>query len=93
MTVRFGARLHAAMDKFGPLCVGIDPHPSLLAAWGLPDDAVGLRRFSETVVDALAGRVAAVAISVDTGLPGKANTAGPDCDTPNHIGLPGRCAM
>jgi orotidine-5'-phosphate decarboxylase len=58
--VRFGARLHAAMEKFGPLCVGIDPHPSLLAAWGLPDDVTGLRRFSETVVEALAGRVAAV---------------------------------
>jgi orotidine-5'-phosphate decarboxylase len=48
------------MEKFGPLCVGIDPHPSLLAAWGLPDDASGLRTFSETVVQALAGRVAAV---------------------------------
>ena len=30
----FGARLEAAMDAHGPLCVGIDPHPALLAAWG-----------------------------------------------------------
>jgi orotidine-5'-phosphate decarboxylase len=59
-TGRFGVRLHAAMEKFGPLCVGIDPHPSLLAAWGLPDDPTGLRRFSETVVEAVSGRVAAV---------------------------------
>jgi orotidine-5'-phosphate decarboxylase len=57
---QFGARLRAAMDEHGPLCVGIDPHPSLLHAWGLPDDASGLRRFSETVVSALSGRVAAI---------------------------------
>lgn len=56
----FGSRLRAAMDGHGPLCVGIDPHPSLLHAWGLTDDAAGLRRFSETVVSALSGRVAAI---------------------------------
>lgn len=56
----FGARLAAAMDRFGPVCVGIDPHPALLAAWGLPDDAEGLRRFALTVVEALAGEVAAL---------------------------------
>lgn len=56
----FGARLAAAMDGFGPLCVGIDPHPGLLAAWGLDDDPAGLRRFALTVLDALVGEVAAV---------------------------------
>ncbi len=56
----FGARLAAAMDDHGPLCVGIDPHPALLAAWGLPDDAHGLADFARTVLDAVAGRVAAV---------------------------------
>jgi orotidine-5'-phosphate decarboxylase len=55
---RFGARLRAAMDERGPLCVGIDPHPSLLSAWGLPDNASGLEQFSRTVVEALADRVA-----------------------------------
>jgi orotidine-5'-phosphate decarboxylase len=55
---RFGARLRAALDERGPLCVGIDPHPSLLTAWGLPDSADGLDKFSRTVVDALADRVA-----------------------------------
>lgn len=55
----FGARLAAAMDEHGPLCVGIDPHASLLHAWGLPDDVSGLREFSLRVVDALGGRVAA----------------------------------
>ena len=38
----FGARLAAAMDERGPLCVGIDPHRELLEAWGLGDDAAGL---------------------------------------------------
>ena len=41
---RFGARLRAAMDKYGPLCIGIDPHPSLLASWDLPDDPSGLEQ-------------------------------------------------
>ncbi|MBO9556141.1 orotidine-5'-phosphate decarboxylase [Cellulomonas sp.] len=56
----FGARLADAMDAHGPLCVGIDPHPGLLAAWDLADDAAGLRRFALTVLDAVGGRVAAV---------------------------------
>ncbi|MFH8500475.1 orotidine-5'-phosphate decarboxylase [Streptomyces coeruleorubidus] len=54
----FGARLRHAMDERGPLCVGIDPHASLLAEWGLNDDVAGLERFSRTVVEALADRVA-----------------------------------
>jgi orotidine-5'-phosphate decarboxylase len=54
----FGARLRAALDSRGPLCVGIDPHGTLLRAWGLGDDAAGLERFSRTVVEALADRVA-----------------------------------
>ena len=54
----FGARLHAATAARGPLCVGIDPHPGLLARWGLTDDVAGLERFSLTVVEAIADRVA-----------------------------------
>jgi orotidine-5'-phosphate decarboxylase len=54
----FGTRLQTAVDARGPLCVGIDPHPGLLTAWGLPVDAGGLERFSLTVVEALADRVA-----------------------------------
>ncbi len=46
------------MQARGPLCVGIDPHPGLLRAWGLPDDAHGLERFALTCVEALAGEVA-----------------------------------
>jgi orotidine-5'-phosphate decarboxylase len=54
----FGARLRTAMDQRGPLCVGIDPHPELLARWGLPDDVSGLERFAGTVVESLGQRVA-----------------------------------
>ncbi len=46
------------MAARGPLCVGIDPHPGLLHAWGLDDDAGGLERFSLTVLEAV-GEVAA----------------------------------
>ncbi|KUL35151.1 Orotidine 5'-phosphate decarboxylase [Streptomyces sp. NRRL F-4489] len=54
----FGARLRRAMDARGPLCVGIDPHASLLADWGLNDDVAGLARFTRTVVEALGEQVA-----------------------------------
>ncbi|MER7396570.1 orotidine-5'-phosphate decarboxylase [Streptomyces sp. NPDC000151] len=54
----FGARLRRAMDTRGPLCVGIDPHASLLADWGLNDDVAGLARFTRTVVEALGETVA-----------------------------------
>ncbi|MGW0469114.1 orotidine-5'-phosphate decarboxylase [Streptomyces sp. NPDC003027] len=50
--------MRAAMDRRGPLCVGIDPHAALLSSWGLSDDVTGLERFSRTVVEALADQVA-----------------------------------
>lgn len=56
----FGSRLGRAMAERGPLCVGIDPHPALLAAWGLNDDAAGLERFSLTVLEAVGSFAAAV---------------------------------
>ncbi|MFD1213412.1 orotidine-5'-phosphate decarboxylase, partial [Arthrobacter sp. GCM10027362] len=56
----FGQRLRAAMRSRGQLCVGIDPHPGLLAAWGLADDAAGLERFSLTVLEAVGEQVAAL---------------------------------
>lgn len=54
----FGRRLAAAVAERGPLCVGIDPHRSLLIDWGAGDDLSGLRTFTDTVVEALAGTVA-----------------------------------
>ncbi len=56
----FGERLDAAVHSRGALCVGIDPHASLLAAWGLPDSADGLERFALCCVSAFAAEVALV---------------------------------
>ena len=53
----FGGRLRASLDARGPLCVGIDPHESLLDSWGLPVTAAGARDFGLRVVDAAQGRV------------------------------------
>jgi orotidine-5'-phosphate decarboxylase len=58
MSAPFGRRLADAVAARGPLCVGIDPHVPLLEKWGLPDSPEGLARFTDTVVDALAGSVA-----------------------------------
>ncbi|RCW43865.1 orotidine-5'-phosphate decarboxylase [Halopolyspora algeriensis] len=54
----FGRRLGDAVVERGPLCVGIDPHPALLHAWGLDETPASLERFAMTVVEALAGEVA-----------------------------------
>ena len=51
----FGSRLATAIAARGPLCVGIDPHPELMQAWGLPVTADGLARFCEICVQAYAG--------------------------------------
>jgi len=56
----FGTRLRAALDAYGPLCVGIDPHAALLEQWGLTQDADGLRAFGLAVVGAAAGRAGVV---------------------------------
>lgn len=56
----FGSRLAAAFDRYGQLCVGIDPHPYLLGAWGLSDDAEGLIEFGLRVIDATAGQAGIV---------------------------------
>lgn len=56
----FGARARAAMAAYGPACVGIDPHSSLLEEWGLPDSVDGLDRFAAIAVEAFAGHVAFV---------------------------------
>jgi orotidine-5'-phosphate decarboxylase len=53
----FGHRLHASIEQYGRLCVGIDPHDFLLDAWGLPRTAAGLREFGLRVVDAASGTI------------------------------------
>jgi len=56
----FRDRVAAAVEATGPLCAGIDPSRALLTAWGLPDDASGLRAFGDICVEAFAGVVAVV---------------------------------
>jgi len=56
----FGTRLADAMDVHGPLCVGIDPHPSLVHEWGLPDGVPGLRELALRTLEAVGPHVAAV---------------------------------
>lgn len=56
----FGERLQAAGAEYGQLCVGIDPHGSLLREWGLTDDVAGLEAFSAICVEAFGGNVALV---------------------------------
>ncbi|MGA4507415.1 orotidine-5'-phosphate decarboxylase [Propionibacteriaceae bacterium G1746] len=59
MTTPYAERMDALAAARGPLCVGIDPHPGLLAAWGLEVDVAGLEAFSRTIVEALGRQVAA----------------------------------
>jgi orotidine-5'-phosphate decarboxylase len=58
--VSFGERLSRVFSTSGNLCVGIDPHASLLSQWGLEQGPAGLREFGLRVVDAAAGRVGIV---------------------------------
>lgn len=56
----YGHRLTRAQDRYGHLCVGIDPHPELLDAWDLPRSADGVRVFGLRVLEALEGTVGVV---------------------------------
>ncbi|MHA7262111.1 orotidine-5'-phosphate decarboxylase [Arthrobacter sp. TMN-37] len=56
----FGVRLAAARRRRGGLCIGIDPHPALLAAWDLPDSPAGLERFSLAALEVLGPEAAAL---------------------------------
>lgn len=52
MPASFGQQLERAFTTYGQLCVGIDPHASLLDDWGLSDDVEGLNTFANKVLDA-----------------------------------------
>ncbi|MCG7311247.1 orotidine-5'-phosphate decarboxylase [Brachybacterium sp. ACRRE] len=56
----FGEGLRTAVAARGPLVVGVDPHASLLAQWGLADDADGLRVFARTVLESCAEHACAL---------------------------------
>ncbi|GAA4109891.1 orotidine-5'-phosphate decarboxylase [Enteractinococcus coprophilus] len=72
----FGSRLAQAMDHHGPLCLGIDPHPHLLNAWGLNDDTAGLATFSQTVVEAAAETTGVAALKPQVALYERFGSAG-----------------
>lgn len=55
----FGDRLLDVVQERGRLCVGIDPHPGLMQAWGLDQNAAGLETFTRICVEAF-GPVAAL---------------------------------
>lgn len=56
----FGSRLIAGARQFGPLCVGIDPHPGRIPALFGGDTPDGLAAWGEAVVAAAAGRACVV---------------------------------
>lgn len=60
MQATFGSRLAAQFALGKRLCVGIDPHPSLLSDWGLEDSAAGAREFGLRVIESAAEHAAAV---------------------------------
>lgn len=56
----FGSRYAAALSERGRLCVGIDPHPGLLAEWGYDDTPAGLERFALGAVEGTAPHASVV---------------------------------
>lgn len=57
MISSYGERLGTLTSERGPLCVGVDPHPTLLASWGLAADVQGLERCARGLIEALGGIV------------------------------------
>jgi orotidine-5'-phosphate decarboxylase len=64
MPESFAQRLQTAIDRHGPVCVGLDPRwdrmPEALTKGKPPGDPPTIGRFCEGVLDAVAGQVAAV---------------------------------
>ncbi len=58
--ISFGDRLRSVVDAHGRLCLGIDPHTSLLGLWGLSNDAEGARTLALRALEAAHGRVGIV---------------------------------
>lgn len=58
MAEPYGVRLARVVAERGPLCVGIDPHPGVLRAWGLDANVAGLEACARGMVEALGAEVA-----------------------------------
>ncbi|MDR0487942.1 MAG: orotidine-5'-phosphate decarboxylase [Propionibacteriaceae bacterium] len=55
----FHDRLLARASSLGSICVGIDPHPGVMDAWGVSYDLAGLERVAMGTVEALGDHVTA----------------------------------
>ena len=60
MAEHFGEVLLERSKELGPLCVGIDPHESLLRSWGRDSDITGLEFFSLRMLEAVVGTAVAI---------------------------------
>lgn len=58
--IPFGERLEAVFAAYGHLCLGLDPHRSVLDAWGQPDSAEGVREFGLRAIEAASGLIGIV---------------------------------
>lgn len=56
----FASRLIDGTRKFGPLCVGIDPHPGMIPELFGGDTPEGVWKWSQAIIEAAAGKVAVV---------------------------------
>jgi orotidine-5'-phosphate decarboxylase len=56
----FADRFSSLRAQRGPFCLGLDPSPELLAAFGMKDDIWGLRAFCNRVIDAAALQVSVI---------------------------------
>ena len=54
----YARKLSRKTTERGNLCVGIDPMPSVLAAWGLATDVKGLEACARGIVEELGERIA-----------------------------------
>jgi len=52
--------LEAVVGVRGPVCVGVDAHPSVVREWGYSDGVEGVERFALGVVEAVGGEVAMI---------------------------------
>jgi orotidine-5'-phosphate decarboxylase len=56
----FAQRFASLRSQRGPFCLGLDPSPELLSAYGLDDDVWGLRELCKRVIDAADRKVCAI---------------------------------
>ena len=56
----FATRLTQRMNRYGPLCAGIDPSAATLAKCGLPDSAEGALEFGKLIMSAADYEIAVV---------------------------------